>query len=105
MFCTSVVPLVVPSLCHSSAPFVLSPAAKNRSPPTFVRYFGLLLPEPGLISFTSLVLAAAPSLRHNSMPLTPSAALKSSVPPISVRFAGSLQNFPVDLERQQLRRI
>ena len=78
-------PAAVPSLFHSSRPFVPSLAEKNSVPFTFVRLTGPPELGPGLMSFTSTVPAAVPSLFHSSSPFVPSLAAKKSVPFTFVR--------------------
>ncbi len=75
---TRVVPLLVPSLRHSSIPLVLSNAEKKSRPLTFVRLLGELPVLPARISRTSIVPLLVPSLRHSSIPLVLSAAEKKS---------------------------
>ena len=53
----------------SSLPCGTSLAAKKSVPVTAVRWNGAELPEPRLMSLTSLVPAAVPSDRHSSQPL------------------------------------
>ena len=76
---TITVPASVPSLFHSSFPFVPSLAWKNSVPSTFV---SLSKPEAPirLMSFTMAVPPAVPSLFHSSLPLMPSSAVKNRVP-------------------------
>ena len=82
---TSAVPAAVPSLCHSSGPWVPSSALKKRSPLTLVSSDRYELLGPGLMSFTSAVPAAVPSLCHSSYPVLRSKAMKKRAPLTLVR--------------------
>src|SRR5215207_4017421 len=94
MFLTSLVPLLVPSLFHSSTPCLPSSAAKNTCLPMTVTVSGWLQPlgmpqSPwsqrapgrlsGLMSLTSLVPFSVPSVFHSSSPCFLSHALKNIV--------------------------
>src|SRR5262249_40965047 len=83
----------VPSLFHSSTPFVPSSAVKNRVPFTFVRFVGYEPVAPGRMSLIRTVPAGVPSLLQSSQPVVPSLAAKNSVPFTSVRDS----NLPVEL--------
>ena len=87
MSLTITVPAAVPSLFHSSRPFVPSSALKKSMPPTAVSAPILLSFKPGAMSFTITVPAAVPSLFHSSRLMLPSAslALKYSVLPTGVK--------------------
>ena len=80
MSLTRTVPAAVPSLFHSSAPWVVSRATKKRVPLKSVsdelRKTLTALELPGLMSLTSLVPLLVPSLFHSSTPCLPSLALK-----------------------------
>ena len=89
MSLTRVVPAAVPSLFHSSVPWLPSSAAKNSVPFTFVRLLGEDEALPALMSLTRTVPAAVPSLFHSSVPCVPSLAAKNSVPLDVRQVAGS----------------
>src|SRR5438309_455601 len=77
---TRVVPLTTSGLAtHSSRPWVLSLALKNRRPFTFVSPCGEEAPL-WLISPTRELPADVPSLCHSSWPCEPSLALNNRVP-------------------------
>ena len=78
MSLTITVPDSVPSLLHSSVPWVPSSASKNMVSPTTVNEFELppLPPEPGTMSLTITVPDSVPSLFHSSVPWVPSLARK-----------------------------
>src|SRR5215203_756743 len=91
MSLTSVVPLSVPSLFHSSTPCLPSSAAKNTCLPMTVTVSGWLQPlgipqspcwqrapggKSGLMSLTTLVPLLVPSLFHSSSPYLAVAAWK-----------------------------
>src|SRR6266545_2281941 len=80
---TKTVPASVPSLFHSSNPWVPSSAPKDKVPPTSkISIAALLAPAaPGLMSFTRTVPALVPSLRHSSSPCAPSSAKKYKLSP------------------------
>src|SRR5215208_6652688 len=99
MLLTSLVPLLVPSLFHSSTPRLPSFAPKKSVLPTSVmssthelpaQLFSLLQASvvgtgaARLMSLTSLVPFLVPSLFHSSTPCLPSFALKNIVSPTSV---------------------
>ena len=83
MSLTRTVPASVPSVFHSSRPWVPSSAVKNSVPPTSVRYVGPLYSpsSPGSMSLTRTVPASVPSDFHSSRPWVPSSAVKNRVPP------------------------
>ena len=60
MSATITVPLAVPSLFHSSVPWMLSLAAKNSVPSTFVKCDGNELLRPRRMSATRRVVAGVP---------------------------------------------
>ena len=66
MSLTSVVPLAVPSLFHSSYPSVPSWALKYSVPFTFTGLAGYEPVEPLRMSLTSVVPPVLPSLLHSS---------------------------------------
>ena len=72
---TNTVPGSVPSLFHSSAPFVPLFATKYSVVPTAINVFGSEA-ELGLMFFTITVPAAVPSLFQSSAPFVPSSARK-----------------------------
>src|SRR5262249_19073833 len=101
MSATIVVPLAVPSLVHSSCPFLPSLAVKNSFPLTLVRLPGLELALPLTMSATRTVpvvvvwlplvlvtVVPVPSLFQSSRPCTPSSAVKYSMPFTLVRLLG-----------------
>src|SRR5437588_10720882 len=85
MSATRLVPAAVPFERHNSWPWVLSLAAKNSVPFTFVRLMGVELGVVELMSSTKLVPAGTPFERHNSRLWAASVAAKKSVPPTLVR--------------------
>src|SRR5438094_76775 len=74
------VPAAVPSEAHSSVPLDNVVALKNTLVPDTVRFDGVELPAPALMSATCTVPAAVPSLFHSSAPLVPLFAVKNAVP-------------------------
>ena len=88
MSVTSLVPAAVPSLFHSSPPWMPSLAARNSLPWNGVRLPGDEPLAPSRMSLTSLVPADVPSVFHSSRPWTPSSAMKNSVEPTTVRLLG-----------------
>src|SRR5215203_3283890 len=104
MFLTSLVPLLVPSVFHSSTPCLPSFAEKNIVSPTTYSFstsalrvrasplsLGLELPLTVLMSLTSVVPFSVPSLFHSSTPCLPSSAAKNTCLPITVTVSGWLQ--------------
>src|SRR5215217_488351 len=106
MFLTSLVPLLVPSLFHSSTPCLPSFAVKNIVLPTSVMSSAHGLPAllfspfhasvaaagaAGLMFLTSLVPLLVPSLFHSSTPCLPSSAAKNTCLPMTVTVSGWLQ--------------
>src|SRR5215207_984906 len=103
MFLTSLVPLLVPSLFHSSTPCLPSLALKKSVLPATYSFstsalrvrarlsLGLELPLTVLMSLTSLVPLLVPSLFHSSTPCLPSSAAKNTCLPMTVTVSGWLQ--------------
>ena len=88
---------VVPSVTHSSVPFVPSLAVNTRTsaakPVAFTKFAGFELPEPGLMSFKSFVSAGTKSLKKSSVPrfvAVLSVATKKTLPAISTIDEGFL---------------
>src|SRR5690349_21023031 len=73
------VPLLVPSVTHSSLPFTPSSAVNNNLSSIIPKTHGLL-PPVELMSLIITVPNSVPSVFHHSEPFTPSFAIKISVP-------------------------
>ena len=86
MSLTITVPDSVPSLFHSSLPWVPSSALKNSVSPTAISSVGRLEPPGlGLMSLTSTVPDSVPSLLYSSMvPSDAEFEAKKTVPPTAV---------------------
>ena len=76
MSLTIFVPALVPSLFHSSLPWVGSYAEKYAVDPMAANPPGCELSVPGKMSLTSLVPAEVPSVFHSSQPCASSWAVK-----------------------------
>ena len=83
------VPSWVPSLVHSSRPWMPSTAVKKSLLPTAVRSSGDDGEDPCRMSLTMRVPAGVPSVFHSSRPWMPSVALKKSVPATLTRSLGA----------------
>jgi hypothetical protein len=102
MSSTMTVPAAVPSVFHSSLPFVASLALKKTVLPTASKPYGLLSPPPGMMFLSITVPPTVPSDTQGSNPSVPFVARKKSLPLASAKAPGVP---PIAPDRRSLKRF